>query len=138
MGEAERRAVARYWEAFNTRDLSLLDDVIASDYVNHAALPGTPPGPEGQAVVMERLWSAFPDAKFEIEVLAEDGDTVVCIGTMSGTHEGDLMGTPPTHKHFSLRGMSAFELRDGKIRRCSDYWDFVTFARQLGLPPLTS
>jgi hypothetical protein len=31
MGEADRRAVERYWEAFNTRDLSLLDDVIAAD-----------------------------------------------------------------------------------------------------------
>ena len=66
MGEPERRAVERYWEAFNTRDLSLLDDVIADDYVNDAALPGTPPGVAGQAQVMERLWTAFPDARFEI------------------------------------------------------------------------
>ena len=46
------------------------------------------------------------------------------------------MGTPPTHKHFSLWGASVFELAGNKIRRCSDYWDFVTFAKQLGLPLL--
>src|ERR671911_487653 len=76
----------RFWEeAFNGRDVSLLDDLIADDYVNHAALPGTPPGPAGQAAVLERLWAALPDARFEITQLAVDGDVVICIGTMSGT-----------------------------------------------------
>ncbi len=87
--------VRRFWEeAFNGRDLSVLDELIADDYVNHAAVPGTPPGPAGQAAVLERLWAAFPDARFEITHLAVDGDVVICIGTMSGTHEGELMGVP--------------------------------------------
>lgn len=85
----------RFWEeAFNGRDLSLLDDLIAEAYVNHAALPGTPPGPAGQAAVLQRLWAALPDAHFEITQLAVDGDVVICIGTMSGTHEGELLGVP--------------------------------------------
>ena len=58
-----RELVERFWEAFNTRDLSLLDGLFADDYVNHAALPGTPPGPEGQVELMQRLWTAFPDAR---------------------------------------------------------------------------
>jgi ketosteroid isomerase-like protein len=60
----------RFWEAFNSRELDGLGDLFAHDYVNHAA----PPGPEGQAALMKRLWSAFPDARFEIEHLARDGD----------------------------------------------------------------
>ena len=59
MGDVDRRVVERFWEAFNDRDLSLLDDLFAEDYVNHAALPGTPPGPAGQAQLMQRLWTAF-------------------------------------------------------------------------------
>jgi predicted ester cyclase len=87
-GLAETR---RFWEVgFNGRDLAVLDELFADDYVNHGALPGTPPGPAGQAAVLQRLWSAFPDARFTIEHLARDGDTVICIGTMSGTHEGEL------------------------------------------------
>ena len=114
MGEADRRAIERYWAAFNERDLSLLDDVIAADYVNDAALPGTPPGPAGQAQVMERLWTAFPDARFEIEVLAEDGDTVVCIGTMSGTHEGELFGIPGSGKAIAWRQCHIMTVADGR------------------------
>ena len=53
--------------------------------------------------MVERLWEAFPDARFEIEHLATDGDTVICIGTMSGTHEGPLLGIPATGKKVTWR-----------------------------------
>jgi predicted ester cyclase len=94
----------RFWEeAFNGRDASLLDGLIADEYVNHAALPGTPPGIEGQKAVMQRLWAAFPDARFDIEHLAVDGDVGICIGTMSGTHEGELLGVPPSGRPVAWR-----------------------------------
>jgi predicted ester cyclase len=53
--------------------------------------------------VVERLWEAFPDARFEIEHLATDGDTVICIGTMSGTHGGTLLGVPATGRKVTWR-----------------------------------
>jgi predicted ester cyclase len=94
----------RFWEeGFNGRDLSVLDELIGDDYVNHAALPGTPPGAAGQAAVMERLWAAFPDGRFDIAHVAVDGDVVICIGTMSGTHEGELLGVPPSGRRVEWR-----------------------------------
>jgi hypothetical protein len=33
-------------QAFNGRDLDALDAITAPGFVNHNALPGTPPGPE--------------------------------------------------------------------------------------------
>jgi steroid delta-isomerase-like uncharacterized protein len=96
--------VRAFWEqAFNGHDLDPIDAFTAPEFVNHNALPGTPPGPEGQRQVMERLWEAFPDAHFEIEHLARDGDTVVCIGTMSGTHESTLLGVPATGRKVKWR-----------------------------------
>jgi steroid delta-isomerase-like uncharacterized protein len=96
--------VRRFWEqAFNQRDLEALDGMFADGYVNHAALPGTPPGPEGQAQLMQRLWTAFPDARFTIEHLARDGDTVICVGTMEGTHEGELLGVPASGRRVRWR-----------------------------------
>lgn len=94
----------RFWnEAFNGRDLSMLTNLIADDYVNHAALPRTPPGLEGQIAVMRRLWDAFPDARFTIEHLAADGDTVICVGTMTGTHRGELLWMPPSGAKVAWR-----------------------------------
>ena len=96
-------AMRRYWEAFNARDVALLDDLIADEYVNHGAAPGTPPGPAGQAAVFQRLWAALPDARFEIVHLAVDRDVVICIGTMSGTHEGELLGVPASGRRVEWR-----------------------------------
>jgi steroid delta-isomerase-like uncharacterized protein len=51
---------------------------------------------------------------------------------MSGTDQGGLIdGRPATGKRYSFRGASGFELRDGKIQRCSDYWDRTTLLYQL-------
>jgi steroid delta-isomerase-like uncharacterized protein len=54
---------------------------------------------------------------------------------MRGTHRGDLPGMPATGKQVEVRGASILEFADGKIRRCSDYWDMATFLKQLGLMP---
>jgi steroid delta-isomerase-like uncharacterized protein len=124
----------RFWEeAFNGRDLSLLDDLFAEDYVNHAALPGTPPGQAGQVAVMERLWAAFPDARFEITHLAVDGDVGICIGTMSGTHEGELLGVPPSGRRVEWRmcHMMRFD-GEGRAVKHSAIRDDLGLMRQMG------
>ena len=45
----------------------------------------------------------FLDARFEIEHLASDGVTVVCVGTMSGSHEGTLLGVQATGRKVEWR-----------------------------------
>jgi steroid delta-isomerase-like uncharacterized protein len=96
--------VRAFWEqAFNGRDLDLIEAITAPQFVNHNALPGTPLGPDGHRQVVERLWAAVPDARFEIEHLATDGDTVICVGTMSGTHAGTLLGVPATGRRVQWR-----------------------------------
>jgi steroid delta-isomerase-like uncharacterized protein len=124
----------RFWEeAFNGRDLSLLDELIADDYVNDAALPGTPPGRAGQAAVMERLWAAFPDGRFEIGHIAVDGDVVICIGTMSGTHEGELLGVPASGRHVAWRMCHIMRFdADGRAIEHSAIRDDLGLMRQMG------
>lgn len=127
---------ATHWSSHDMKKLLSIftDDCIYEDVtlgvVNH--------GKGELTAFAQGFFTAFPDFRVELQSHFDTGEEAAVEWSMSGTHEGNLMGTPPIHRHFSLRGMSAFDLRDGKIRRCSDYWDFVTFARQLGLPALTS
>src|SRR4051794_19966213 len=133
MGDPQLDATRRFWEAFNARDLSALDTLVAPEYVNHAALPGTPPGPEGQAELMKRLWAAFPDAHFAIEHLAADGDTVICIGTMSGTHEGTLLGVRATGRKVEWRQCHMYRFDEsGRTVEHDAIRDDVSLLRQLG------
>jgi steroid delta-isomerase-like uncharacterized protein len=106
------------------------DDCIYEDVtlgvVNH--------GKSELEVFAKGFFAAFPDLRIELRSRFDSGGWAAVEWSMSGTHEGELMGTPPTHRRFELRGSSVFEIQSGKIRRCSDYWDFVTFSKQLGLP----
>jgi predicted ester cyclase len=101
--DIEGRIRALWEQGFNGRDLELIDAITAPEFVNHNALPDTPRGPEGHRQVVKRLWEAFPDARFDIRHLASDGDTVICVGAMSGTHDGTLLGVPATGRRVEWR-----------------------------------
>ena len=131
--DIEGRVRTLWEEAFNGRELDALDAITAPGFVNHNALPGTPPGPEGHRQVFERLWKAFPDAHFEIEHLASDGETVICIGTMSGTHEGTLLGVPTTGRKVQWRQCHLYRFdADGRAVEHDAIRDDVSLLRQLG------
>ncbi len=91
-------------EVFNDRNLARInDETFSPEFVNRNAVPGTPPGPEGQRQVMQRLWAAFPDARFQVEMIAAAGSTVILVGTMTGTHQGEMSGIPATGRSVSWR-----------------------------------
>ena len=85
-----------YEELLNGGNLSVADDLVSAEFLNHEAPPGRDRGPESVRGLATMLRTAFPDLHFEIEALVAEGDTVAGRLTMSGTHEGPLMGTPPT------------------------------------------
>ena len=124
-------------EVFNDRDLTRVNDgTFSPEFVNRNAVSGTPNGPEGQRQVMQRLWAAFPDARFEIEEIAADGDTVICVGTMTGTHEGELSGIPPTGKKVSWRQCNLFTVDDqGRFVEHDAIRDDLGLMRQFGAAP---
>jgi steroid delta-isomerase-like uncharacterized protein len=126
--------VRAFWEqAFNGRDLAVVDLVTAPEFVNRNALPGTPPGPEGHRQVVERLWEALRDARFEIEHLARAGDTVICVGTMSGTHEGALLGVPASGNEVEWRQCHLYRIDGaGRLVEHDAIRDDANLLRQLG------
>lgn len=126
--------VRAFWEqAFNGRRLCVIDEITAPGFVNRNALPGTPPGPEGHRQVVQRLWEALPDAHFEIEHLASDGDTVICIGTMSGTHAGTLLGVAAGGREIAWRQCHLYRFDEsGRAIEHDAIRDDVSLLRQLG------
>lgn len=58
----ENKVLARRWleEGFNEGNVAVADKIFAEDYVNHEALPGQRPGPEGTKHNVSMLRSAFP------------------------------------------------------------------------------
>jgi steroid delta-isomerase-like uncharacterized protein len=122
------------WELFNAHDMDGMLANLADDYINHNALPGTSPGPEGQREVNERLWAAFPDLSFEVEDVLMADDRVATIGTMRGTHRGEFMGLPPSNKRFEARQVHRLRFNDeGNVTEHLAVRDDVAMLAQLGV-----
>ncbi len=124
-----------YDELLNQGNLAMADDVISPDFVNHEAPPGHNQGPDSMRALAGMLRSAFPDLHFTIEELIAEGDLVAGRLTMRGTHDGPLMGMPPTGRPVEQARMHFVRFRDGKAIEHWGVRDDVGMLRQLGLMP---
>jgi steroid delta-isomerase-like uncharacterized protein len=134
----DNKALARrfYEDAINTGNLDLLDEFIADDFVDHEALPGMPTtGPDAAKAALGMFKAAFSDIKFTVEDLIAEGDKVVARATVTGTHDGDFAGIPPTGKSFSISTIDIIEFRDGKAITHWGVTDQAAMMQQLGLAP---
>jgi predicted ester cyclase len=124
-----------YEELLNGGELSVADELVAPDFVNHEAPPGRNRGPESMRGLANMLRAAFPDLRFEIQELIAEGDTVAGRLTMSGTHDGPLMGIPPTGRSVRQNHMHFVRFRDGKAIEHWGVRDDLSMMRQLGVIP---
>jgi predicted ester cyclase len=124
-----------YEELLNRGDLDVADELVAPEFINHEAPPGRDRGPESMRGLATMLRTAFPDLRFEIEELVAEGDTVAGRLTMSGTHEGPLMGTPPTGRSVRQDHMHFVRFRDGKAVEHWGVRDHLGMMQQLGVIP---
>lgn len=83
----------------------------------------------------EALLGAFPDLRMEHNRTYECGEAVCVIEwTLTGTHEGEYIGIPPTHRLVELPACSIFTLgADRLVGEEVVYFDAATLLRQLGV-----
>jgi steroid delta-isomerase-like uncharacterized protein len=130
----QQRAIKQWAEQWSAHDLGRLlplftDDVVYED----VTLSAVNRGQAELKAFAEGFLAGFPDVTFELRSSFADGTGGSAEWVMRGTHKGDLPGMPATGKRIEVRGASIFEFAGDRIRRCSDYWDMVTFLKQLGL-----
>lgn len=94
----ENRDVIRraYEELWNERNVGVVDELVAEDFLNHAAPPGKQRGRQGLKDVVRMFEGAFPDFRYEVEDVISEGDKVAVRDVFRGTHQGDFMGVPAT------------------------------------------
>ena len=109
-------------------DLGVVDEVFATDYVVHAGGKDY----KGHAFVRRfagLLRSAIPDLRVvEIALLIQAGDTIVWQRTLSGTHEAEMMGIPPSGQKVEWRDMVVTRFDGEKI---AEDWGVSELAGQL-------
>jgi len=126
-----------YEEMFNQGNLANVYELIAPDCINHEVPSGmNNRGPETMRQVVMMLRTAFPDLHFTIEELVAEGDTVVGRVTMSGTHQGTLMGIAPTGRSVRQAQAHFVRFRDGQGIEHRAVRDDLGMMQQLGVIPV--
>ncbi len=113
--EENKAIVHRLWDAYNLHDAAILDEVCAEEFVTHDPPGGSFNLEELKYAITNVVLNAYPDAKWTIEDTIAEGDKVVTHFTFNGTHQGELMGVPPTGNEVSITGTGVFRVVDGKI-----------------------
>lgn len=130
--EANKQVVRRYKVGIlNSRDVDALDEVVAADYLDHAAFPGQAPGLEGLRQRVRLLFAAL-DPHWTIHDMVAERDLVVIRWSHTGTHRGEFLGIPATGRQFTFRGIDAYSIRAGKMAEHWNVVDALGFLQQVG------
>lgn len=136
--DGNKAVVRRYNEItqqfFQGGDVNALDEVCAPDLVHHgpAMMPRDLAGLKQMAPMFR---AAFPDIEIVPEYLLAEGDRVVDLVTVRGTHQGEFMGVPPSGKPIEMQEIHIARIVDGRIVERWTQFDIFGLLQQIGAIP---
>jgi steroid delta-isomerase-like uncharacterized protein len=133
----ENKAIAELFiESINKQEIDKLVSLFAEDCLYEEVASGRSyADKKGIAAYITSTLSGIPDSKFEINSIVTNDTMAVIEWTWKGTNTVGWkeMGIPATDKYFEIRGVSVMEIENKHIRRVSDYWDWNTFIKGIGV-----
>jgi len=138
---SNKETFRRFYDAMNTGDAEAISKTI-DELVDPHAVIGTPLPIEGTGAeklkeVFGRLLRAYPDLHIAVQDLIAEGDKVVSRNSVTGTHQGEYMGLPPTEKSVTYNEIFIARFADGRIAETWGVVDVLSQMHQLGvIPPL--
>jgi steroid delta-isomerase-like uncharacterized protein len=136
---SSKATLARFQEALSSGDWEVIskaiDEVVAPDALIRTPLPIEATGAGLLKEVFGRLHRAFPDLHITIEDLIAEGDKVVARNTVTGTHQGEYMGLPPTGRPIRYNEIFIVRFAGGRIAETWGVVDVLSQLRQLGALP---
>jgi len=121
----------------NNHDISVMRDLMRES-IYHMPLVGELRG-EALVQFFDDLFTAFPDVERKVEDQFTDGmNHVVTRWTMTGTHQGEFLGSAPTGKRINITGTSIHLISSGRIVQGWHQWDSLGSMQQLGVAPAIS
>ena len=133
---ANKALVAEFIDAlFTEGELEAVDRYLAPGFVNHDPFPGFAPDREWMRQNALVFRQAFPDWHAGQQAHVAEGDLVAERFTARGTHQGELLGVPPTGREVSLARINILRIQDGQLVERWGRTDDLGFLQQLGIVP---
>ena len=93
-------------------------------------------GRDAIRLAMAETFRGFPDLRVDVRDLFAAGARMCVEVTMTGTHQGEWRGVPPTNRRIEVELCLVFRFgADGLVEQETVYGDASTMLRQLGLVP---
>jgi steroid delta-isomerase-like uncharacterized protein len=112
-----------------------IDELVEPDVLIHMPMPIQATGAQALKQVWAMLLRGLPDVHVTVEDLIAEGDKVVNRNTVTGTHQGEYMGLPPTGKSITYNEIFIFRFANGRIAEMWGVVDVFSQMRQLGVIP---
>ena len=130
--------VRRFYDLISAGDLDGFGELLADDFVEHEDLPPAvqAAGREAPKQLFSMFRAGFPDMRFAAEEVLTSGDKVVVRARVTGTHEGEFMGIPPTGKSIDAPVIDIIRFGDDGLAH--EHWgilDQMRMMQQLGVAP---
>ncbi|MFD0857263.1 ester cyclase [Actinomadura adrarensis] len=126
-------------EVSNSGDMELIfrifEECLQPDVLIRTELPVKTTGAQAFKDVFAMLYRAYPDLHVTVEDVIAEGDKVVARNTVTGTHQGEYMGIPPTGKSVTYKEIFIARFADGRIAEVWGVVDVLSQMRQLGAFP---
>jgi NAD(P)H-dependent FMN reductase/predicted ester cyclase len=133
--DTNKAAFRRFVDVTNTHDAELIsktvDEVVEPDVVMRTPLPIGATGASAFKEVFATLHQAFPDLHVSVEDLIAEGDKVVARNTVTGTHQGEYLGRPPTGNRITYDEVFILRFAGGRVVETWGIVDVLAQLRQL-------
>ena len=131
--QRRKAIVNQHAEAENRHDI---EATIATFHHPRYEMNGDPS--DGEAAVRELLqglMNGLPDLHAEIGKMRHADDAVIIEGLITGTHDGEWAGIPPTGRRVEVPAAAIFEFDEDRLLCEKVYMDFAAVLTQIGVLP---
>jgi predicted ester cyclase len=122
----------------NHRDLSVIPELVANDFIEHEPLPPTiPTGIQGLEMYFSEWGKGFPNGKISVDLVVGEGDLIAGYQTWRGKHTGEYLGMPASGRSVEFHVVDIVRFENGKI---VEHWavsDTLTLLQQIGVVPVS-
>jgi predicted ester cyclase len=118
---------------FNDGNDEVARELVAPDFVDHEARPGTPNGPEGYADTARWMRSVWTDASWDIVDSFASGDMAALRVVFSGKQTAEFLGIPPSGREVKINHIHIYRMENGQA---VEHWavrEELSLMRQLGV-----
>ena len=134
--EKNKAIVMRFAEeVFNQKKLNVVDEIFHPKAISHDPVVSSMEDITLMKQAIAAYITAFPDLHAKKTMLIAEGDKVIGHWIVTGTHQGEFFGIPPTGKKAVWSCINMLRFADGKIAEVWWSYDALGIMQQLGIIP---